>query len=261
MKLFKKKKKAKKKSVRIFKPAASKYFVLTFKSIISFFVFLLLVALVIFIFTSDYFKVNNISCEKDKLPCSEKEKSLFLDLLGANIFLLDTNKKIKAIKSNHPQIKKITIEKKLLNKILIQMINRQEYAALTLDEKFWFIVDRHGFVFQQINYQPKNLPLIYLKNNKFDLKINEQIKHEGAKSALLILESMGDNFISLDKIMVDFDKTITLFLSEGVVASLSARKEILSQVDSLHFILRQSKIEGRLPIWVDLRFDKPVIKF
>ena len=72
---------------------------------------------------------------------------------------------------------------------------------------------------------------------------------------------MKDNYVLLEKLVVAPEERITLLLTEGVIASLSAKKEIYSQVDSLQFILRQSKIEGELPRFIDLRFDKPVVKY
>ena len=101
-----KRKKNVKKKARRFKPRAPKYIVLTFKTFVSLFIFVLLITSVIFFLTGDYFKITDISCEKEKLPCSEKERSFFLDLIGENIFLLDTRKIIKSIKSSHPKIEK-----------------------------------------------------------------------------------------------------------------------------------------------------------
>ena len=233
-----KRKKNVKKKARRFKPRPSKYIVLTFKTFVSLFIFILLIASVIFFLTSDYFKITDISCEKEELPCSEKERSFFLDLIGENIFLLDTRKIIKSIKSSYPKIENIVIEKELPNKALIKIMECQDFASLTLDEKNWFIIDQHGFILQKTDKKPKSLPEIFLRKNNLKLKLGQELDQEEVVSSLLVLKLMKENFVLLEKLVVDSEEKITLFLAENVVVSLSAGKEIARQVDSLQFILR-----------------------
>lgn len=56
-------------------------------------------------------------------------------------------------------------------------------------------------------------------------------------------------------------KEIQASFSGSLTALFSSEKELTSQVISLQFILSRSKIEGKLPKLVDLRFDKPVILY
>ena len=49
--------------------------------------------------------------------------------------------------------------------------------------------------------------------------------------------------------------------SGNLTVFFSLDKDLFSQVISLQFILSRSKIEGRLPRLVDLRFNKPVISY
>jgi hypothetical protein len=247
--------------MKLFKKKIRRHLLFTFKSFISLVVFLLLIGGVIFFFRSDYFKINSLSCEKDGLPCSEKERALFVDMLGANIFLIESHKIIQSVKDNHPPIKQVTIEKKLINKVFVKLVERKELMGLTTNGKDWFIIDDEGFIFRQVYQQPKNLPLVYFENNAINLEINHYLDGEQKTSLLSIFRAMEDNFIFLGKVVVGPHETITLFLGEGAIASLSARKKITSQVDSLQFILRQSKIEGNMPSRIDLRFDKPVVVF
>jgi len=257
----KKKRKIKKRPSRVFKPSTSKYIVLTFKTIISLLIFLFLIIAFIFFFTNDYFKISFLDCEKNKLPCSEKERNFFLDFFGENIFLFNTDKKERQIKNSYPHIREVEIEKKLPNKVLLQIKDREEFASLNRDDKSWFIFDKEGFFLKMVYEKPKNLPEIFSYHSGLNLSVGQKIDKKEILISLKILKSLKDSFILLEKIIVDKREIITLFLTNDVVASLSAQKNTPNQVDSLQFILRQSKIEGRLPLFIDLRFDKPVIRY
>jgi hypothetical protein len=50
-------------------------------------------------------------------------------------------------------------------------------------------------------------------------------------------------------------------LSSRLVVVIGKDKDFSSQVASLQFILNRSKIEGKIPTKIDLRFDKPVLKY
>lgn len=59
----------------------------------------------------------------------------------------------------------------------------------------------------------------------------------------------------------DFDTYYEATLSSLLVVIVGKDKDFSSQVASLQFILNRSKIEGKIPTKIDLRFDKPVLKY
>ena len=59
----------------------------------------------------------------------------------------------------------------------------------------------------------------------------------------------------------DFDTFYEATLSSRLIVVISKDKDFSSQVASLQFILIRSKIEGKIPTKIDLRFDKPVLKY
>jgi hypothetical protein len=56
------------------------------------------------------------------------------------------------------------------------------------------------------------------------------------------------------------EKMIIATFSGDLTVIFSKEKDFDFQVDSLQFILWRAKIEGNVPYFVDLRFDKPVVK-
>jgi hypothetical protein len=71
------------------------------------------------------------------------------------------------------------------------------------------------------------------------------------------LSSLGKELKSLD--LSDGKKMIATF-SGDLTVIFSREKDFHFQVASLQFILWRAKIEGKSPFFVDLRFDKPVVK-
>ena len=63
------------------------------------------------------------------------------------------------------------------------------------------------------------------------------------------------------KELSDFDTYYEATLSSRLVVIIGKDKDFSSQVASLQFILNRSKIEGKIPTKIDLRFDKPVLKY
>lgn len=57
------------------------------------------------------------------------------------------------------------------------------------------------------------------------------------------------------------EKEARVLLTGDLTALFSLEKDLPSQTLALQFILSRSKIEGRLPKVVDLRFSKPVISY
>lgn len=255
--LFRKRKIAKL-SKNNFKPGPSKYITLTLKTLFSLLISFLLVGLLLYFLLGDFFKITQINCEKGDFSCSDQEKILINDFQGENIFLVKTQNKIELIKKNFPKIGQVIVTKKIPHTLLIKIILRNPIASFTQDEKNWYLVDDQGYLFDTLTFKPKDLPQVYFSASAAPISQGE-IKEPILLQSLSLIKSLKTNFVHLDKIMINNNDSWSLLLTEGTIATISARKDINLQVDSLQFILRQSKIEGDLPLTIDLRFDKPVV--
>ena len=71
------------------------------------------------------------------------------------------------------------------------------------------------------------------------------------------LFSIGQELRDLD---LSSEKKIIATFSGNLTVLFSKEKDLNFQVASLQFILWRAKIEGKVPYFVDLRFDKPVVK-
>lgn len=256
--LFKKRKRKERKD-KTFKPPPARYFIFTSKKIFQLLVVPLLVILMILFFNSPLFRIKKIECYKLDFPCSLKENEFFTPLIGKSIFFTSIGHRGKEIKKANFKIKKIKIKKILPDKIRIEIIPRVAIANLTADKKDFFIVDEEGFIFEKQRQPLANLPLV-LFDEKFTLSTGVFFKGKVENILELILtlkrKLINSSFIELTGI-----DGITLVLDSKTIATISARKNYSEQLDSLQLILSRSKIEGKLPKKIDLRFEKPVVVY
>lgn len=225
-------------------------------------VFLLFVSVSFFIFLgkSQWLKVKRLDCRQGDFPCNQTIVNIFEEVKGKNIFLVNFDNLSQKVKDINPIIKKIELTKKLPDKVLIKIYPRQPVAALTVDNKIWFLIDEQNFIYKKVFEKPSSIPIIIV-GNKYFLYLKQKINEEKIIKATLFLKKLKENFINFNLIVLSKGQTINVFLENSIVASFSAEKKIEKQVDSLQFILRQSKIKGKLPAFIDVRFNKPIIKY
>jgi hypothetical protein len=82
--------------------------------------------------------------------------------------------------------------------------------------------------------------------------------YEDDEKIELLRESLKKEKIEVESIKHEKDSFI-VELKSGAEVVLSAKKDIISQISSLQFILSRLTMEGRRFSRLDLTFDKPVI--
>lgn len=236
------------------------YFFLLHSEGFFFLTILLLIVGFFLFFKSDFFKVKEIDCQKDNFPC---QKGSFLnEIRGQNIFLINTASLIKKIEEETLSTKDIKIKKQLPAKIILEIISREPLVALTLEKKAWFLIDEDGVVYNKIFTEPKDIPIIVIsKELEIYVYVGQKISDDALIKVVSLVKELKRAFISFDYIILADKELVNVYLTGSITATFSTKKLISSQVDSLQFILRQSKIEGKIPEAIDLRFTKPVLKY
>jgi cell division septal protein FtsQ len=217
------------------------------------------IAGVFYFFSSQYFAIQLISCEKNNFSC-DQETEFFDDIKGQNIFTVDTAKLKNKIKDRLMYVKNLEVKKQYPNKITIKINERQPQAALSQNNSLWYYVDESGFVFSQ-SYEAQDLPKINYKNYNLNLFLGQQISNDTVLKTIEIASLLKNNFVPFKEIKLNSQSEIIVELDSELQAFMSSNREVQIQVESLQFILRLSKIEGRLPASIDLRYAKPVVKY
>ena len=225
----------------------------------------------IFLFSSsDFFIIRNIEISSEKIGCAnDGELKDAAGLFGKNFFILDIKNIEISLKKKFICIKDITLSRLLPNRIRLEVQGRDPAASLVSIKDFeasasslientatpsatqrgdTFVVDDEGVVFLKssfINDIPKIFVFGTLQDDylKKSLKILRQLKSFGIDNKEISL--INNLFIvsSIPKIVFRLDQDVDL------------------QIASLQLILQRAKIDSKELEFIDLRFDKPVLKF
>ena len=213
----------------------------------------------------DFFKIKRVVCFEEEFPCQSERLSIFEQVYNENIFLFGSLELSKKTKEANPEIEKLEITKLLPGTLRIKIIKRRPAVYLTSNKKEYFLSDANGVIFQgplTENDFFKNLPLIIFAPESLKLELGLDLKnYESFKKALHLQETLKGFFINFLEIKIENEGDLTLSLNNGITATFSAKKNLKRQVASLQLILKQSKIEEKFIYEIDLRFEKPVIKF
>lgn len=219
--------------------------------------FLLIVgAAAYFLFFSGFFKIETVQVEGD-LSCAENGQLLTnIKVLGTNIFLINSSQIEKKLKTNFSCIKSAKIVKKFPIHILVQVSKREPRANLyiikdtsieatssAIEESF--LLDEEGVIFSGT---APELPM----------KIYSSKKNINFKNILAVLNKIKVFGIEVME-AVEMENTLLTNSSPKVIFDLS--KEIDAQTASLQLILAKAKIDEETAEFIDLRFDKPVVRF
>lgn len=232
---------------------------------VSFFKKITFVALVFFLFiflikTNDFFSVNNFVVYIDK----EMRKNIFgLDeFKKSNILFLETEKiKDNLIKKN-PDFKKVSVEKKYPDTLLINIVLDKPLAVLRVDLGYFYL-NGAGKIFKKTRkLTDKNLTEInfYQKLNFKIYSPGDFLNFREIKSGLFILEKMDELNIGITNLDIN-SNGVLLFSLKDKKFFFNSEKDIEVQWHQFKEIYREFEIKNLKYKEIDLRFDKPVVRF
>ncbi|KKP86931.1 MAG: Cell division protein DivIB [Candidatus Roizmanbacteria bacterium GW2011_GWA2_35_8] len=219
----------------------------------------------VFVFSILYFCDSIFTINKINLNLNNSSKILNIsgleELKQKNILLINLKEVEKALVARNPQVKKIAIKKKYPSQIEIDILVYEAYAQIEVSNGF-FILSEDGRILEKVKQMVKRLPKInyYQKLNYFTFLPGDFIKYEDIKSGLFFLRFLnGSSFQVNDLDIADFDMLLFNVGDKKIIFTTSKNKE--KQIIEAKSILHQFKIEGKYWQSIDLRFDKPIIKF
>lgn len=192
-------------------------------------------------------RIEKIECLINSTTCGEDLVNEFAEFYGQNFFLVNQGRKARLLENNHPQWEKVQIKKIPFNKLLVEIRTRQPIACLNVEEKI-FLLDKEAVIMGDVEVNPG---LLIIEISKFN---QEEVK-KGLEAAFLAKQYS----LSVERIRIEGSERLVFFYPETEI--ILPLEDIGSKIASLQMILSTAKIEGKLPVKIDLRFKKPVIIF
>lgn len=238
--------------------------------------------LVFAILRSDLFNIKAVDIQADNINCTNPTQiKSSTSLLGQNLIFLNSSKVESDLKKKFLCIKAVEISKYFPNKVkliiskrepVVIFISQKEEENLGILEKFSqpiasasaestpsaqfifpqgeinesFIVDNEGVIFEK-NVSRVDLSKVYFHGQ--NLMIGRIIK---------ILQKIKTFGLTIKEAKVYSEKILLVNTKPKIIFRLDEREDI--QLASLQLILSEAKIDDRELEFIDLRFDKPVIR-
>lgn len=233
------------------------------------FLFLLIIFfLLIYIsLKANIFSIRFVDLKRENVECLNEGRIKDLSL-GKNIFLINEKNISDEIKKDFICVKSISFSKILPDKLNLDILGRRPVAQLMMSNSEAsasslieniatpsaqgeaYLLDEEGVVFSKGNLDSPN---IYILSKNIDL-------------------GFEDNYLKILKIL-DNSRKLQLDIKQSYVLNnlliINSVPKIIFKLDfpldlqiaSLQLILKVAKIDNKELEFIDLRFDKPVIKY
>jgi len=205
------------------------------------------------VLTGPFFKVNTIYI--DAYPDIFSDVSLFKQ--PRNLLWLSLPQLQVDIGKRYPAVLTADIKKNYPRSLYIKITERTPVVIANIEQKiYYFAAD--GMVLPELSrYKNQSYPLIECQIlNPAPGKI---VREEAVLGAFKIVAALTANgFIKLNQLKCVSETDFSL-LVDGVRVIFLPRSDAGKIVDSLQFLFKQFRIEGKRPETIDLRFAKPIL--
>lgn len=211
--------------------------------------------------------LKNINCATDE---QIKQSS---GVNGQKFLLINTSKVENNLIDKYLCIKKVEFLRRFPNKVSLNVSGREGVAILYdlkqkdatisafLDniatpsaESEGFLVDEEGVIFSKETAN-LNLPLLFIQGQKLSLGKGEGLITENNLKILNTIKTIGLEF---EKALI-LDNFLIIFSYPKVVFNLD--DNLNTQIASLQLIIQKAKMDSSQLEFIDLRFDKPIVRF
>ena len=222
-----------------------------------FWIFILLSAIIIslvyFLFFSSFFQIKEFTFLKEFDKNSEIG-DLVAKESKKNILFFNEKEIEKYLLEKYPELETADINRKLPDKILIDLKAREEIAVFVCEDGA-FLIDKNGIIFKKA--ETNNLLKIKIADNG-SFNLGEKVVQEELEAILYLESEIQENLeIPLEEMTIA-ENRINVKTKEGWDIYFSLREDLDWQITELELVL-EKKISpderGNLQ-YIDLRFEK-----
>lgn len=211
----------------------------------------LLIILVVFgLARLKVFNVKKIDCVLDGYPCPLAYEPALVSLHDKNLFNLKTAGATNYLKALDSTLTEIRISKFLPNRLEV-VLKRSPAIAYVSKNGAWLHLDSLGNLVTLPEKPNLVLPVVILP---------ESIKVE-PKALADLVNALNAAPVGFAEVNFIAQNAATIRTTVGPQALLDPTKPISPAIATLQYILSNLKIGEKLPIKIDLRFEKPILSY
>ncbi len=222
------------------------------------FFFILLTAAV---FIGLYFLNDGIKIKKIEVINSGSNILGLDELKKTSLIFLNEKETVDFILKKNPLIKDVKIEKKFPSTLILKLTYDRTLAVLVVNNGY-FNLSEQGKIISKSRKMNDSLPKInfYQKLNFQFYNAGDSISFQDIKNGLFFMKSLNDLNLKVDNLDINGIDVLLFKLNDKKIIFSSVKDREL-QIYQLEQIIKQFKIEGKSFKEIDLRFDKPVVRF
>ena len=206
-------------------------------------------------FLNDFFRIKEIKIiNNDFIIGLEEYKNRNL------IFISEKNIEENLLKKNSA-VNKVSIEKKYPSTLIINVTVEKPLAHLIASQGFFYLSSQ-GEILSKSKSPDKSLPLIrhYQKLNSQTFKPGDMLGYKDIIQALNLLKAVQEFGFKIDNVDINGVNMILFNLGDKKII-FSSERQVAEQIYQWQQIIKQFKVEGKAFKEIDLRYDKPIVRF
>ncbi len=220
------------------------------------------------------FVIKSVEISLDKISCVSSEQiKNSSKLLGQNFFLINSSKVENDLKNKFICIGKVGLSRIFPNKIKLNILSRKQAAVLVIlseeqasdsatpsavlrgDEKK-FVVDNEGVIYSS-SIEQISAPTVYVTG--IELSLGQKVRGNIINNTLKIIGKIQS--FGLELADAEIYSNMFLLVNSRPKMIFLLNDNVDNQIASLQLIYDQAKIDSKALEFIDLRFDKPVVRF
>ena len=224
------------------------------------FIIFLFIILALFFISSFFFKIQKIDFKTESKDSNFLGKEL---IIGKNLLFLNIEKLSKNLSDLNPEIVQLNIKKIFPNRIVILYNLDNPIAVIKANEGYLFLSDKGKILRKRKNIDKKSklTQINYYQNFDYlSSTTGSVIDFRDVKYSLSVLTKLKKYKNEVLSIDITRPSMIRFNLGDSIVI-FTSEKPIDEQINKLEKIILQVKVEGNNFSLLDLRFDKPVLKY
>ncbi len=199
--------------------------------------------------------IKKVECVTQYGPCSDYLQNRVPSLVGSNWISYIPDSVLIESFAGLPEVKKITVEKKIPGQIIINISLRKPLGVIySTANKAQVAADDTGILFE--TKDSTNLPRLIVDSQ---LEIGAKLASLEFKALNILYQASVISQKNLTAKTVDNALEIKNDAGQLIIISLMDTK--IDWAHSLQAILTRSKIDGKVPHKIDLRFADPVVVY
>lgn len=210
-----------------------------------------------YLYKSSSLQLKNIDCSSQYGPCNVEDLAKFEQYKNKNLLFLDSSE-VKNKGEESYNNRKVIVQKYFPGTLKIILEKRKSIVALkSRDPRSPILaIDRDGTLIDT----PKEtqLPVIYIRRNLGDLYLGEKVEQPVVNAVQVFY--LSQKYWNIQDAVLDQDK-LQITLDSQTIVNFALDRDPQALVGALQLIETRSRIEGKLPKLIDLRYIRPVLTY